>query len=368
MILEGQDLDYVVDQLSEYYGSFDRIDSYFRERKKQRLDKLPPTLFSIEDDLFSDFSMSPEDMNFVLEDLPFSQWNNYLEYISSHSNDINPGRTVPLAVKETTTGKYVGFIRLGSPTINSKPRNVLFGGVPPLDKVNDHIMMGFVIVPTQPFGFNYLGGKLLALICASHEVREMLNKKYDCDICMFETTSLYGNIKAASQYDGLKPFIRYRGDTESKFLLTMSDKIYTEMNNFFQEKNGGPLIDHSASSRKLKTQTKMISIAKASLKQAGRDDDYKKFVGFLEKAQSLTTKKRSYTSEYGFENAVDYIMGKDDKLIRKENYDRYYLDNLVEWWRNKATKRYNNLVSDGRLRTEMEIWDPEKMEEIDIIR
>jgi len=32
--------------------------------------------------------------------------------------------------------------------------------------------MGFVIVPSQPFGYNYLGGKLLASICCSHEVRE----------------------------------------------------------------------------------------------------------------------------------------------------------------------------------------------------
>ena len=42
--------------------------------------------------------------------------------------------------------------------------------------------MGFVIVPTQPFGFNYLGGKLLAALCCSHEVREKLNKKYDMNL------------------------------------------------------------------------------------------------------------------------------------------------------------------------------------------
>ena len=368
MILEGKDLDYVVNRLNGYYGSFDRIDTYFRERKKQRLDKLPMSLFSIDDDLFSDFSMSPEDMDFRLVDLPYNQWDNYLEHISSHSNDINPGKSMPIAVQETNTGKYVGFIRLGSPTINSKPRNVLFGEVPPLDKVNQHIIMGFVIVPTQPFGFNYLGGKLLSLICCSHEVRQKMNEKWDSDICMFETTSLYGSIKAASQYDGLKPFIRYRGNTESKFLLTMSDEIYKELNAFFTKKNDGPLIHKEASSRKLKTQTKMISIVKASLKESGRTDDYDEFVGFLKHAEGLTTKKRAYTTDFGFANTVDYILGKDDKLIKKENYDRYSLDNLVTWWKNKATNRYNNLVADGRLRTEMEIWDANKMDEIDIIR
>jgi len=372
MTLEGKDLEYVVKRLSEYYGSFDRIDDYFRERKRQRVEKLPQSLFGIEHDLFSDFDMSPEDMEFeIIDSLPYSQWNNYLEHLSSHTNDTNPGKNVPFVIREKNTGKYVGFIRLGSPTINSKPRFNLFGGVPDLEKVNKHIIMGFVVVPVQPFGFNYLGGKLLTLICTSHEVREMVNKKYGCDVCMFETTSLYGSIKPSSQYDGLKPFVRYNGDTESKFLLTMSDSIYKEMNAFFQSKNDGePLIHKEASSRKLKTQTKMISIVKRSLKEAGNQEEYDKFVGFLDKSQSLTTKKRSYSSTYGFANAVDYILGKDDKLIKKENYERYSFDNVVKWWKNKATKRYNKLKEQGRLRTEMEVWngDASNMEAIDIIR
>ena len=30
------------------------------------------------------------------------------------------------------------------------------------------------------------------------------------NLCMFETTSLYGNSKSASQYDGMKPYLRYK--------------------------------------------------------------------------------------------------------------------------------------------------------------
>ena len=58
-----------------------------------------------------------------------------------------------------------------------------------------------------------------------HDVRRMLNKKYDTEFCLFETTSLY-NIKGASMYDGMRPFLRYKGDTMSSFLLTMV-RIYT---------------------------------------------------------------------------------------------------------------------------------------------
>ena len=56
---------------------------------------------------------------------------------------------------------------------------------------------------------------------------------------------------------------------------------------------GEPLVDPEASSRNLKTQTKMISIIKASLK--GVDDDaYNKFCQTFLDAKGLTEQKRAY--------------------------------------------------------------------------
>ena len=104
------------------------------------------------------------------------------------------------------------------PVINMKPRNVLLGNVPELVTFNKTSIMGFVIVPAQPFGYNYLGGKLLAAICCSHWVREKLNDKYGMNLSLFETTSLYGNSKSSSQYDGMKPYLRYKGLTDSDFI------------------------------------------------------------------------------------------------------------------------------------------------------
>ena len=42
------------------------------------------------------------------------------------------------------------------------------------------------------------------------------------------------------------------------------------------------------------------------------------------------------------------------------------LENIIEWWKNKATNRYETLVQDGKLRTELEVWTSGK--HIDIIR
>ena len=80
-----------------------------------------------------------------------------------------------------------------------------------------------------------------------------------------ETTSLYGDLKGVSQYDGLKPFMRYKGLTESKFLPLLHDDIFHELHNRFTNINTKPLTDNKASSKKMKRQTKMISIIRSSL-------------------------------------------------------------------------------------------------------
>ena len=79
-----------------------------------------------------------------------------------------PGRELRWIVFEKNSKTILGFIRFGSPTINSKPRNEWLGKAPDLSIFNRHAVMGFAIVPSQPFGFNYLGGKLLAInVCFS---------------------------------------------------------------------------------------------------------------------------------------------------------------------------------------------------------
>jgi hypothetical protein len=370
MILEKQDAIDVSIKLMNYFKDFKRIDDYFRARKIERVKNIPTPLpgFGLEDDMFQDFDMHPEDMDFSIVQMQPKTFNAMLEKTASFSPDENPGKTAKYIVKETNTDKVFGFIRFGSPLINSKPRNDYLGDVPDLDIFNKRAIMGFNIVPVQPAGFNYLGGKLLAAICCSSDIRRQLNKKYDTEFCLFETTSLYGNIKGASMYDGMRPYLRYKGDTMSKFLLTLGEEIYPELKDWFTEKNGGEeLIHKGASSRKLKIQTKMVGIIKASLKQHDTKA-YELFSKEIAKAGEITTQKRFYMSEYGFANVRNVLLGKENILTKAENYDRFELENVISWWKKKATKRYNNVVADGRVRKELEVWNQDTMDKIDIIR
>ena len=370
MILNREDSIYAATKLMKYFKDFKRIDDYFRARKIERVRNIPSPLpgMSMEDDLFQNFDMHPNDMNFTVAQIPTELFDTLLEKTASFSPDENPGKTLKLVVKETTTNTIVGFIRYGSPLINSKPRNDYLGDVPDLDIFNKRAIMGFNIVPVQPFGYNCLGGKLLAAICCSHASRRMLNEKYDTEFCLFETTSLYGNIKGASMYDGMRPYLRYKGDTQSKFLLTLGEEIYREIKEWFAERNGGEeLIHKGASSRKLKMQTKMVGIIKASLREHDTKA-YELFSKEISNASDVTTQKRFYMSEYGYANTRDVLLGKTDTLVKAENFDRFELEGIITWWKKLATKRYNNVVSQGRIRKELEVWNQDSMNKIDIIR
>ena len=356
---------------SNYFDRFQRIDDYIRDQKLNSLSDRPIVLPGMgpEEDLFSDFTIHPNDMDFELVELPQDNWDIYLNMISSHSNMTSiPGRCLRLAVLEKNTKKWVGFIRLGSPVINMKPRNEMLGGVftqtPESAKsFNQTSIMGFVIVPSQPFGFNYLGGKLLAAICCSHWVREKLNAKYDMNTCLFETTSLYGSSKSSSQYDGMKPYLRFKGLTDSEFLPMMHGKPYEDLKNYV-ENILGEIVPADASSRKLKISNKIISLTKQALKG---EPEYQKFMTTITNALNLTEKKRYYASNYGFSNFANVVMGKTDKLIPdKENYDKHHLDAIIDWWKRKATTRFESLQAENRIRTEIEVWTSGK--ELDIIR
>lgn len=368
MQLSKEDAIHVSSVYENYFSHLDRIDDYMREQKLESLKDIPSNpLFPIEEDLFSDFSMNPNDMNFSVSEIPNNQWDMLLNITSSHVNLSSPGRNLKFAVKETNTNKIVGFIRLGSPVINCKPRNELLGQVFTQSKegatrFNNASMMGFVIVPAQPFGYNYLGGKLLAAICTSHDVREMCNKKYNMNLCLFETTSLYGSSKTVSQYDGMKPFIRFKGTTDSDFLPMINGKPYEDLKDFVERKVG-VFVEDDASSRKMKIMQGILSMTKKTLRGTPEGEHFETIIN---NAKSLTEKKRYYISNYGFDNFIDYVNNKTDVLIPGENYEKHNLSNIIDWWKKKASNRYETLKTEGKLRTELEVWTSGK--EIDIIR
>ena len=362
---------WAANQFIDYFKNFTDLEEYLRAVKKSVIGYSNP----LDDpkDYFLNQDIHPQDMDFDIRlvgerfhnGIPHEYFKNLLRSVSSHNNEDNiPGRELRLMVYEKNTNKIVGFIRLQSTLINSKPRNEWLGKAPNLTIFNRHTVMGFAIVPSQPFGYNYLGGKLLALICVSHYIREKLNNIFEKDIALFETTSLYGSSSSSSQYDGLKPFMRFKGLTDIKFIPVLYKEAFHNLHDKFTEwNNNEPLTENRASSKKLKRQRRMISIIKNSLQDKTK---LKEFNDVIDMAYNLTEKKRFYISDYGYGNVREVINGEQDKLIRGQNWDKFYLENILAWWKKKAGKRYEKLKAEGRFRDKVELWTED--DDIQIIR
>ena len=364
---------WAAEEFINYFKNFTSIEDYLRFAKGEAVSSVG-VLGGISDkDKFFNEDVHPEDMEFEIknvgdrfnDDVSQEFYIKYLTATSSHVIEHNiPGRELRWLVREKNSGKIMGFIRFGSPTINSKPRNNWLGKAPDLSVFNRHAVMGFAIVPSQPFGFNYLGGKLLALMCVSHFAREQVSNVFEKDIALFETTSLYGSTTSASQYDGLKPFVRYKGLTDSQFTPLLHKESFHKLHDEFRKWNHGePLTENRASSKKMKRQNKMISIIRNSLKDENKLNE---FNSVIQMAFGLTQRKRAYISDYGYQNVREVILGEQKKLIKGQNWEKFEYDNIIKWWKKKAGKRYEKLKSEGRFRTEVELWTEDQ--DIQIIR
>jgi hypothetical protein len=141
-------------------------------------------------------------------DLP-ERWNAIRTFISTMKNNSNIGRNLNFIVQDNVTGKYLGVICISSDFLDLTPRDKYIGWE--REKKTQGAMINYTaigssIVPLQPLGFNYMGGKLLALLCLSDTVQKLWKEKYGDVLAGVTTTSLYGNTKSGglSQYDGLE--------------------------------------------------------------------------------------------------------------------------------------------------------------------
>ena len=123
-------------------------------------------------------------------------------------NNNNIGRNLNYIVQDDVTGKYLGVICISSDFLDLTPRDNHIGwsrDVKTSQGMINHTAIGSTIVPLQPLGYNYMGGKLLALLCLCDEVQNKWKELYSDTLVGVTTTSLYGRNKTGglSQYDRL---------------------------------------------------------------------------------------------------------------------------------------------------------------------
>ena len=286
------------------------------------------------------------------ENLP-ELWNCIRTFSSTMKNNANIGRNLNFVVRDKVTKKYLGVICISSDFLDLTPRDSHIGWPRELKTQGgmiNHTAIGSTIVPLQPLGFNYVGGKLLALLCLADPVQELWKKLYGDVLVSVTTTSLYGRTKAdgLSQYDNL--------DHWQKMGFTAGSV------SFEPEKNTRYQIRDWLKVKHTRKYFEWYSAKKASGQPHKRDHKNRSLQFVYSK---LNIPKELIRTDHArgiywsplYDNSIDRLNNRigDDALIK--SFDTS-VEALTEIWRTKHAKpRIKQLVKKGRNNNETLFYD-----------
>jgi len=275
-------------------------------------------------------------------------WNCVRTFISTMKNNSNIGRNLNYLVIDRKTSKYLGVICISSDFLDLTPRDQYIGWERE-KKTQGHMInytaIGSTIVPLQPLGYNYVGGKLLALLCLSDEVQYQWKKQYGDVLVGVTTTSLYGKKKLGglSQYDNLKHWKKMGYSSGSVSYETTK-----------------PTVDMIRSWLK-KNHTKRWFewyVAKKPSGQPYKRDHKNRSYNFT--YSKLNIPKELIRSEHArgiyfsplYDNTNEFLRGEitEKELVKSFDTSYDYLSNL--WKEKYASKRIRSLKEQGRVSSE----------------
>ena len=280
------------------------------------------------------------------------RWTDIRKLISSMEFTANPGRNVKAFVKDRVSGKLLGVISLGSDVTSLGVRDKFIGWSKD-NKFKDgklnNTAIGTSIVPTQPLGFNFLGGKLVAALTTSPIFRSEWETKYNNTLVAVGTTSLYG---ASSQYNGI-PHFKTLGESAGKVNIKPDDKFYDPWHQWLKE-------THSDWYKKNISDERERNGANMGYGTNGPVSGVKqKIIGKIFKECGIKNDTYHHGFKRGvyfapmYENGNQYLCNKIEvkDLVMKPKFvegDDY----TIRWWKDKAIKRYTTLHTENRLKDE----------------
>ena len=256
-------------------------------------------------------------------------WRYLIRFTSSFKNVSNTGRNLKFLVEDTATGLYLGALTVTSDFGDLGARDKYIGWTRDdryKNKRLNNVACGQAIIPIQPFGHNFLGGKLMALLITSDVIRNAWEDKYGDVLVGMTTTSLYGT---HSQYNSM-PTFKKRGKTTGKMPIKLPKDMVKVWEEYFGEK------------RKVRSNldTKIYRECGMKLK------DYQSGI-----------QRGIYFCPF-YENTNEFLRGeiKKSSLLLRQSFV-YYNNFITDWWKPKAEKRFNKLKSDNRVILELHFWD-----------
>ena len=286
------------------------------------------------------------------KDLP-EKWNTARTFISTMKNNCNIGRNLNFFVKDAKSSKYLGVICILSDFLDLTPRDSVIGWPRELKTQGgmiNHTAIGSTIVPFQPFGYNYVGGKLLALLCLSDEVQNLWKKQYGDTLIGVTTTSLYGKTKlnGLSQYDNLDHWQKMGFTAGSVSFEPGRDTRYL-IREWLKAKHSSKYFEWY--------------VAKKPSGQPHKRDHKNRSLGFtytklgIPKEIIRTDHARGIYFSPLYNNSYEFLRGeiKEDALVK--SFDTSY-ESLVDIWKTKHAKsRIKQLVKKDTVSYESLFYD-----------
>jgi hypothetical protein len=257
--------------------------------------------------------------------------------IHSMSYDVNPGRHLKVIVKDKSSGKYLGVITLGSDFTTLARRDEYIGWSKE-NKYDHHKLnntsVANSIVPVQPFGYNFLGGKLIACLTTLPTIRNEWKKRYGDLLVGNTTTSLFGHF---SIYNSI-PIWKKLGLSKGSVLLKPDDEQFQFWTSIMKEH----YVDEYKDAQQ---KGKGIGI-KTSPKQSTLRLIYNK-LGIREKDYQNEFNRGVYFSLM-YKNGKEFLRNEIDEqdLVADE---RCEYDWIMNWWKEKAIRRYLKLHSENNI-------------------
>ena len=270
-------------------------------------------------------------------------WVSVRKLIHSMEFTANPGRNLKFFIKDRNTNKVLGVVCLGSDVVSIGVRDNHIGWTKE-DKLTDgklrHTSIATTICCTQPLGFNFLGGKLVAAMTTSSVVRDKWKELYDETLVGITTTALYG---VHSMYNGI-PHWKTLGESAGRIALKPDDDVYFTWADWIKENKREEYLERTTQKEGVagpKTGVKSIVINMIFKELGIRSSDYDH--GF---------KRGVYYSDI-YDNGREFLKGNidEDELIMKKKY-KDDVDYINNWWKPKAIRRYTKLFDENRLKPE----------------
>jgi hypothetical protein len=326
---------------------------FFKDEKQRRAIEEIKSNFWIQNDPDDYLALEPELIYANKQDNLPELWNCIRTFSSTMKNNANIGRNLNFIVQDKVTKKYLGVICISSDFLDLTPRDNYIGWSRELKTQGamiNHTAIGSTIVPLQPLGYNYVGGKLLALLCLSDTVQELWEKLYSDKLVSVTTTSLYGKTKAGglSQYDNLdywQPMgftagsVSFEPMKETRYMIrewlkTNYTKQYFEW--YVAKKPSGQPHKRDHKNRSLNFVYSKLNIPKELIRS--------------EHARGIY-----YTPLY--DKTCEFLRGEHDGKDMKKLFDTS-VESLSNIWKQKHAKpRIKQLVKKNKVSTETLFYD-----------